>query len=402
MCAQPSESGFLIGEENCLVLNVLTRNATGPRPVAVFLRGERYTNANYNGLYFERFVVEQGLIIVTINYRLSIFGFLCLGTESAPGNAGLKDVVAALRWIRDNIAGFGGDPNNVMLFGHGSGGAMVDLITLSPLARGLFHKAIAQSGTSLAPWAVSYNPIQMAHTLGQRLDYGGKSNEELAQALATSDITILVNALNDFDVFPNNTAPFAPCLENKNLPGPFMTDSPIDVIRSRNYSQVPFIAGYTNREGSIRAHQALHSGWLERMNDNFTDFIQVDLDFSEASNSSSIIESIRNFYFRSSNVSLQTINDYLAYHGDTMVLVSTIRNVRERAMTSTEPVRLYEFAFIGSWSEVWPYPSIPIIGARHGQELVYLFSNSTDSSVSTENRVRNSLVGRWSAFARTG
>lgn len=90
---------------------------------------------------------------------MSIFGFLCLRVHDAPGNAGLKDIIQGLNWVKTNIANFGGDPNNVVLIGHDSGAALVDLITLSHRSENFIHKVIILNGSALAPWAVAYNPI---------------------------------------------------------------------------------------------------------------------------------------------------------------------------------------------------------------------------------------------------
>lgn len=107
--------------------------------------------------YGPEFLLTQDIVLVTLNYRLGILGFLSLEDPALkiPGNAGLKDMVMALRWVQKNIGNFGGDCGNVTIFGESAGGAAVHLLCLSPLTKGLFHKAIAQSGTALNPWARS-------------------------------------------------------------------------------------------------------------------------------------------------------------------------------------------------------------------------------------------------------
>lgn len=346
---------------------------------------------------FRRFVLE-GVVVVQINYRLSIFGFLCLGVADAPGNAGLKDVVLGLKWIQNNIAGFGGDPKNVALFGHGSAGAMVDLITMSPLATNLFHKAITQSGSALAPWAVSYDPIGAAQTIGAKLSYTDKSNEDLAKLLAGTDLAVLSATLTGFEYY-NNTPLFAPCIENPNLNpnDTFLANAPINLLRNGNYSQVPYISGYTDKEGTIRAAQAALLGWLSKMQSDFQLFLPVDLDYG---NNVTLVErAVRDFYFSSRPVSIETIEDFLDYHGDTMILLSTIRNVFERALTSAAPVRLYEFAYKGTANSDWAYPTIPISGARHGSVLNYLLD--FDLRVADDS-ARTRIFNRYIGFLRTG
>jgi para-nitrobenzyl esterase len=139
--------------ENCLNLNVLTPGLAGKRPVMVYIHGGSFiAGSSALTLFSDRFVAEQDVVLVGINHRLNVFGYLYLGELSekyAAGNAGQLDLVAALEWVRDNIAGFGGDPNNVTIFGESGGGAKISTLLVMPAARGLFHKAIVESGSLL-------------------------------------------------------------------------------------------------------------------------------------------------------------------------------------------------------------------------------------------------------------
>jgi len=142
--------------EDCLYLNVQTANLDSEslQPVMVWIHGGGHRNGSGSQRpYGSHALVERGVVQVTFNYRLGAFGFLAhpaLSAESpqgVSGNYGLLDQIAALEWVRDNIAAFGGDPGNVTIFGESAGGHAVGQLMASPLARGLFHKAIAMSGT---------------------------------------------------------------------------------------------------------------------------------------------------------------------------------------------------------------------------------------------------------------
>jgi len=146
--------------EDCLTLNVWTPNAapSARLPVMVWFHGGGYTNgAGSQGTYEGTKLARRGVVIVTVNYRLGALGFLAhpaLTAESplhSSGNYGLLDQIAALKWVRANIAQFGGDPANVTIFGQSAGGGSAMLLTVSPLARGLFQKAIFESGAALQP-----------------------------------------------------------------------------------------------------------------------------------------------------------------------------------------------------------------------------------------------------------
>lgn len=142
--------------EDCLFLNVWTPALRGAkRPVMVWLHGGGFTSGSGGRpTYSGRFFAQDDIVCVTVNHRLNVFGFLQLPPEwdeayHASGLAGMLDIVAALRWVKKNIAQFGGDPNNVTIFGESGGGAKVSTILGMPSAKGLFHKAIIQSGAGL-------------------------------------------------------------------------------------------------------------------------------------------------------------------------------------------------------------------------------------------------------------
>src|SRR5579884_4133010 len=139
--------------ENCLNLNVLTTGLSGRRPVMVYIHGGGLTGgSDALTLFSDRFVREQNIVLVGVNHRLNVFGYAWLGAFSPKyqiGNVGQLDLIAALEWVRDNIAGFGGDPQNVTIFGESGGGQKISALMAIPAAKGLFHKACIQSGAVL-------------------------------------------------------------------------------------------------------------------------------------------------------------------------------------------------------------------------------------------------------------
>lgn len=122
----------------------------------VWIHGGAFlTGSSATDLYGPDYLMTENVVLVTLNYRVGQLGFLNLEDENVnvPGNAGLKDMVMALKWVKTNIRNFGGDPSNITIFGESAGGAAVHYLMLSPMAKGLFHKAIIQSGSCLNPWA---------------------------------------------------------------------------------------------------------------------------------------------------------------------------------------------------------------------------------------------------------
>lgn len=137
--------------EDCLNLNVLTPGLTGKRPVMVYIHGGGFQDGGgLLAVFSDRHVREQDVVLVGINHRLNVFGYTYFGgidKKYEVGNPGQLDLVAALEWIRDNIENFGGDPDNVMIFGESGGGAKISTLLAMPAAKGLFHKAAIQSGS---------------------------------------------------------------------------------------------------------------------------------------------------------------------------------------------------------------------------------------------------------------
>lgn len=187
--------------EDCLFLNLWTPGLdAGKRPVMVYIHGGAYaTGSGSSPLYDGRRLAERGdVVVVTLNHRLNVFGHLYLhrlapGFEDG-GNAGMLDLVLALRWVRDNIAGFGGDPGRVMLFGQSGGGAKIATLMAMPLAAGLFHRAATMSGQQLTASGPT-NATKRAQALLAALNMtpaeaATAPAERLVEALATTDPVI--------------------------------------------------------------------------------------------------------------------------------------------------------------------------------------------------------------------
>lgn len=179
MCVQFTDSADKISED-CLRLNVYTRTQTPtkPRPVIIYLHpGGFYSTAGP-----EHFM-DRDIVLVTINYRLGMLGFLSTGTSDAPGNNGLKDQVQAFKWVRDNIDKFGGDPKSVTLMGYSAGGMSITMHLVSPMSQGLFQRAIVMSGSATAQWEIPSDQMDLARKQTQLLNCSDQSIESIMDCL---------------------------------------------------------------------------------------------------------------------------------------------------------------------------------------------------------------------------
>ena len=159
------EAGRPIGEEDCLVLNiyvpenVIINKKDEKLPVMIWIHGGGLMTGSGSLLDYDPvYLVNKNVAIVTINYRLGPFGFLSMGTDSVPGNAGFRDQVMAMKWVQENIADFGGNPDSVTIFGESAGALSASTHLLSPMSEGLFQRAILQSGVKMFARASPLSP----------------------------------------------------------------------------------------------------------------------------------------------------------------------------------------------------------------------------------------------------
>ncbi|XP_030065310.1 neuroligin-3 [Microcaecilia unicolor] len=160
--------------EDCLYLNVYVPTEddirdSGAKPVMVYIHGGSYMEGTGNMIDGNVLASYGNVIVITLNYRVGVLGFLSTGDQAAKGNYGLLDQIQALRWISENVAFFGGDPLRITVFGSGIGASCVSLLTLSHHSEGLFQRAIIQSGSALSSWAVNYQPVKYTRMLAEKV-----------------------------------------------------------------------------------------------------------------------------------------------------------------------------------------------------------------------------------------
>merc|ERR1719350_956171 len=144
--------------------------------------------------YDPDYLLDQEIVLVTLQYRLGMFGFLSTETKDAPGNYGMLDQVAGLQWVKRHISAFSGDPGSIPIMGQQAGGASVHYHLLSPLTRGLFHRAVSMSGSALCWWASLKRPQERAKRLAKLVDC--KEGEEMDKMVACLRDTPMFQLMN--------------------------------------------------------------------------------------------------------------------------------------------------------------------------------------------------------------
>ncbi|MBS1897227.1 MULTISPECIES: carboxylesterase/lipase family protein [unclassified Microbacterium] len=259
-CPQSANPSVPLGDdvvldEDCLVLNVWApEGATAPLPVMVWLHGGAYTfGSSSQPLFDATSLVRTGdVVVVTVNYRLGAFGFLDLAGLLPHGgfdrNLALKDVLLALRWVQDNVASFGGDPDRVTVFGESAGGGLVTTLLATPSAAGLFHRAIAQSSPASSMYGVDRArdvAERFAAELG--IDPSDPSAADALRAVPAEDVVTAGMAVYAAipDVAPGTLA-FAPVVDGALLP-----EAPVTVLHDGRGLPVPLMIGTNKDEAAL-------------------------------------------------------------------------------------------------------------------------------------------------------
>ncbi len=232
-------------DEDCLFLNIWApSNADGPRPVMVWVHGGAYIFGSGSQPLYDGSVLagDSDVVVVTINYRLGALGFLDLSAAGFDSNVALRDVLAALRWVRDNIAGFGGDPDRVTLFGESAGGGIVTTLLAAPEAAGLFSRAIAQS----SPATSIYDRERAGAVADLLLERLGMTAAEAHQAPVQALVDASQQVFDHVPVATPGRLAFAPTVD-----GDLVPDYPVTRAREGKTHPVPLLIGTNKNEAAL-------------------------------------------------------------------------------------------------------------------------------------------------------
>ena len=407
----PDDSGAVVGSEDCLYLNIWSprdhSSATSDKlPVMVWIHGGGNTIGTANTYDASLLAGSEQVVVVTINYRLGFFGWMshpALRTPDrnaldASGNYANLDMIAALQWVSDNIANFGGDQNNVTIFGESAGGRNVFSLMASPLAKGLFHRAIAQSGS------VGTTPLWRAENFhgdprpGQALSSREwlalqlKSSGRVKDSTAARAVQMLMSDEETRDFMYSRSA--QEILEGVSggagmysAPQSFRdgTVLPQDTLYKvfsdpSRYNSVPLITGTNRDEAKL--------------------FLAQDPEFVEL-----------RFGFLPRVKDLQAYNEFTAYLSDGWKAMAVDGAADIIAANSSEPV----FAYRWDWDEggkSWLIDYSELLGAAHGLEVAYIFGGFdgaigapglyTDNNIAGRDLLGQQMRSYWSEFASTG
>ncbi|WP_119727514.1 carboxylesterase/lipase family protein [Thermomonospora amylolytica] len=386
-CAQlaPAYGGQTTYGEDCLYLNVTTPDRTGNKrlPVMVWVHGGGNTtgaSTNYNAA---KLAVDGQVVVVTLNYRLGALGWLAHpglegGDRVQAGNYGLLDQQAALRWVRRNIAAFGGDPRNVTLFGESAGSIDTCANIASPTAAGLFHKAIPQSGSCAGPSRTE----QGAEADGARLAAAVGCTGPAAEVAACLRATPVKTLLETFAAQGMTAGPVAG--GDHVLPLP-----PREAIERGRFNRVPVMHGNTLDE--MRLYVAL-SYPRPITAEQYEQIVRT----SYGADADEVLKRYPAANYDEPRHALAAVQTDFGGVLSTCLHQTAFRNFRRAGV----PVYAYQFADRGAP----PLIDVPGFdeGAEHATELTFLFPGLLGELDEPQRRLSDQMVAYWTSFARTG
>jgi para-nitrobenzyl esterase len=388
----PLDEESPVNSEDCLHLNVWTAGLRDhrKRPVMVYIHGGAYSSSSSNGPVYDGVnLVHRGdVVVVTLNHRLNLFGYLYLGKLAPPaladtfadsGNVGQLDLILALEWVRDNIVEFGGDPSRVLIFGQSGGGAKCATLMAMPAAKGLFHRVITMSGQQLTATVPEHATASAEAVLATL----GPTHETLADIRDPGKVSMdkLVAAIRAGKYF-------GPVHDGRTLP-----NDPFDPVAPAISANIPMILGNTHDETRLligASSTKLFSLTWEELQENLEHYRQ----FLGALKTGDIITDYRKWYptYSPSDVFFAVTTAFRSWHG---MVIESERRAQQHGRTWA-----YNFAWTapvdgGKW------------GAPHTMDIPFAFDNTRIAAPMTgggpeAQKLADQISDTFIAFAHTG
>ncbi|XP_059514388.1 LOW QUALITY PROTEIN: bile salt-activated lipase-like [Myotis daubentonii] len=400
------------GSEDCLYLNIWVpqgqKEVSQNLPVMIWIFGGAFLFGSGQGFNFfsdyqfdgEEIATRGNVIVVTFNHRIGPLGFLSTGDANLPGNYGLRDQHMAIAWVKRNIEAFGGDPDNITIFGQSSGSVSVSLQILSPYNKGLIRRAISQSGVALTPWAIQKNPLSWAKGIAKKVGCPLDDTARMAKCLKATDPRALTLAYK----MPLLGRKYPGLYYLGLLPvvdGDFIPDDPINLFA--NAADIDYIAGTNDMDGHLFASIDLPAINVALLTVTGEDFFKL-VSWATIAKGPRGANATFDFYTASwaedssQEAKKKTVVDF---ETDVLFLMPTKMAVAQHR-ANAKSARTYTYLFSHP-SRIPLYPSW--VGAEHGEDLQYVFGKPFATPLiyrSQDRTVSQTMIAYWTNFARTG
>ncbi|CAD0205699.1 unnamed protein product [Chrysodeixis includens] len=411
-CPQPLPASSYM-DEDCLTVNVYTphTNSSEQLPVIFYIHaGGFYSMSGRSDFAGPHYLLERDVVLVTINYRIGALGWISTGDAFAPGNNGMKDQVAALKWVQRNIAAFGGDPNSVTITGCSAGSVSVLLHMVSPMTKGLFHRAISISASPISKAPMVTHQRHLAVLQAQILKCPTDNTSVIYDCLMKKPWKDFGDSLPQFWLLgPSNPAGlWMPVVEPDVGQERYLSEDPLAAIQHGRLHTVPYIISQTTDEYFGKSFPLfLQNAANQEPIDEESKRIAPISFLLPPENRSTAMERLRELYLHNKTLGndLEGKKALGRFYGDTVIGFGVHRLANLMCRHSKHPVWYYEFAYVGNNSH-YQDPDGKPQAAVHFDDLLYLFTLSyafpTIPLSSKDSHVVDEMTAMWYNFARYG
>ncbi|XP_050067730.1 glutactin-like [Anopheles maculipalpis] len=423
LISQFTGKAFVGDVEDCLTVSIYSSDLAARRPVMVFVHGGGFHEGSAKNQTAE-YLMERDVVLVTVQYRLGPLGFLSTKTERIPGNAGLMDLTLALEWIQQHIDRFGGDPNNVTLFGQSAGAAAISALMYSPkVSDGLFHKVILQSAGSASPWVWDKDPIGSA--TGIAINAGLHANatlDEIEAFLQQVDVWTLLRSFIDLKVQKSIAEGLDHVGGNRLVTEDyhgFLPQTPWECMKQGKIrNNIPMMAGVTKHEGTFLLTSVYdHFKRTGKLDDaKFIKYFLVD-EVNKFLGARDPTGALGGYEMRTlfSGKELESgdfgelADGLIDLAGTILIKAPLLREAQANARTSPNSTYLYSFDYVGEHtrfgygSDTSHYPFDG--GVHHSNDKLYLFPyppGKPDKLNENDTAMAKLMVDLWTSFASEG
>ncbi|XP_062033822.1 liver carboxylesterase 1 isoform X2 [Lepus europaeus] len=420
MCSQDAVSGHMLSElftnrkeniplkfsEDCLYLNIYTPadlTKRGRLPVMVWIHGGGLMvggASTYDGLALS---AHENVVVVTIQYRLGIWGFLSTGDEHSRGNWGHLDQVAALRWVQDNIANFGGDPGSVTIFGESAGGQSVSILLLSPLTKNLFHRAISESGVALLPCLFRKDIRSLAEKIATEAGCKTTTSAVMVHCLRQKteeelmEVTLKMKFMAlDLVGDPKENSAFLTTV----IDGVLLPKAPEEILAEKKYNMLPYMVGINQQEFGWIIPMMLGYPLSEGKLDQKTATELLWKSYPIVNVSKELTPLATEKYLGGTDDPVKKKDLFLDMLADLLFGVPSV-NVARHHRDAGAPTYMYEYRYRPSFSSDMRPKTV--IG-DHGDEIFSVLGAPFLKEGATEEEIKLSkmVMKYWANFARNG
>lgn len=393
--------------EDCLRLNVYSKNLNSKvlKPVVVYIHpGAFYVfSALSKSFAGPEFLMDRDIVLVTIGYRLGALGFLATGTPDAPGNAGLKDQVLALRWVKEHIRNFGGDPNSVTLLGYSAGSVSVGFHMMSPMSKGLFHRGIAMSASPIPHEKYPENQLDLAKKQAELVNCPSANLNEMMKCLRKTPAEEFVKTFLDLY---NLGYYMLQVIEKDQGQERFLIEDPTEAYQEGRFQRTPLIVGMTKDEFVRIAKFMLEDKNLtKKFNEEWEIQAPIILKYERNTPKSKYVSTVlRSEYLQNQTLSADIPFEPFGKLFSDAIIGFPVHRFAHLAARYV-PVYYYRYSYKGRFSD-FLYPGDTAYGSVHHDDLWYLLHNTYISPIYKKTDPEDKTVERLtrivSQFAKTG